>query len=101
MRKITYPAVLEPNSSGGYSVYFPDLPGCISAGESEEDARRSAAEALSLHLWSMETDGDEIPPPSENPEIDPETEPCFKVVPVTAYPDMIGTGVDITSLPQP
>lgn len=38
MRKLTYPAVLEPAGGGAYSVYFPDLPGCISYGKDFETA---------------------------------------------------------------
>ena len=56
MRKVSYPAVFEP-SGEGYGVYFPDLPGCISYGDSYEDAQRAAAEALGLHLYGMEKDG--------------------------------------------
>ena len=32
MRKLTYLAIFEPTEDGAYSVYFPDLPGCISWG---------------------------------------------------------------------
>ena len=52
MRKITYLAVFESIESG-YSVYFPDLPGCVSYGESFEDAQKQAAEALGLHIYGM------------------------------------------------
>jgi len=58
--KITYLAVFEPTGTG-YSVYFPDLPGCVSYGEDYEEARKQAAEALWLHIYGAEKDGDEIP----------------------------------------
>ena len=48
----------------GVHVVFPDLPGCITFGADEEEAVRMAREALSLHLYGMEQDGDEIPQPS-------------------------------------
>ena len=67
MRKLTYLAILEPTKKG-YSVYFPDLPGCISCGEDFEDAQKQAADALGLHIYGMEKDGDEIPVPAKNPE---------------------------------
>lgn len=51
-------------------VYFPDLPGCISCGDSTEEAIEMAKEALSLHLYGMENDGDEIPVPSAVSEIE-------------------------------
>ena len=48
----------------GISVTFPDLPGCVSHGENEEEAIKCAKEALALHMWGMEQDGDPIPDPS-------------------------------------
>ena len=52
MRKLTYLAVFEPTEDG-YSVYFPDLPGCISVGSDFEDARRQATDALGLHVYVL------------------------------------------------
>ncbi len=46
-----------------YGVSLPDFPGCISAGESLDDALRQAAEALAFHVAGMEEDGLPIPPP--------------------------------------
>lgn len=47
-----------------YYILFPDLPGCTTQGYMEEEALVCAKEALSLHLYGMEDDGDEIPEPS-------------------------------------
>lgn len=47
----------------GISVEFPDLPGVFTCGESEEEAFQNASEALGLHLFGLEEDGDEIPQP--------------------------------------
>ena len=88
MRKLTFLGVFEPCEDGGYSVYFPDLPGCASAGVDLEDSQRHAADAINLHLYGMERDGDPIPEPSKTPAIDPETEPGYLVSPVTVYPDI-------------
>ena len=88
MRKLTFIGVFEPCDDGGYSVYFPDLPGCVSAGEDLETSQRNAAEALNLHIYGMERDGDIIPRPSNTPIIDPETEPGYLVSPVTIFPDI-------------
>lgn len=93
MRKISYPAVFEP-SGEGYSVYFPDLPGCISYGNSFEEAQSEAADALGLHLYGMEKDGEEIPAPSQNPEVDPETAPGYLVSLVTVFPDIVRNELD-------
>ncbi len=88
MRKVSYPAVFEP-SGDGYGVYFPDLPGCISYGDSYEDAQRAAAEALGLHLYGMEKDGEAIPAPSKNPKIDEATAPGYLVSLVTVFPEVV------------
>ncbi|PKM44564.1 MAG: pilus assembly protein HicB [Firmicutes bacterium HGW-Firmicutes-8] len=56
-----FPAVFDPCEEGGYCITFPDLPGCITEGNTLEEAYRMAKEAATLHLWSMEDDGDKIP----------------------------------------
>lgn len=56
-----YAAILEKGKEGGYGVYFPDLPGCVSGGDTMEEAMRDAKEALLLHLYGMEEDGEKFP----------------------------------------
>ena len=58
-----YPAIFDYEEDG-ISISFPDLPGCFSSGDNDEDAIRSAKEALSLHVYSMEEDKDIIPNPT-------------------------------------
>ena len=53
----------------GVSVEFPDLPGCRPCAESIDEAVENAREALGLHLWGMEQDGETIPEPSAIKEI--------------------------------
>ena len=53
----------------GISVYYPDLDGCVSFGEDEQQAFYNAKEALTLHLYGMEQDNDPIPPPSKIKDI--------------------------------
>lgn len=65
-----YIAILEYSESGTIGVYFPDLPGCVSAADTTEKAIESAKEALSLHLYGMEEDGEEIPAPSDLTKIE-------------------------------
>jgi predicted RNase H-like HicB family nuclease len=48
--------VLEPSEEGGYTVYAPSLPGCISEGESKEEALVNIREAIELYLESVEDD---------------------------------------------
>ena len=85
MQNLTYLAVFEP-STDGYSIYFPDLPGCISFGNDLEDAAHMAAEAASLHVYSLECDHEELPVPSTSlPREDTEGN---IVMPVTIHPDL-------------
>ena len=53
----------------GISIEFPDLPGCYPFADSTDEAIHNAKEAMGLHLWSMEKDGDEIPTPSKLDDI--------------------------------
>jgi predicted RNase H-like HicB family nuclease len=65
-----YIALFEAVDGGeGYGVVFPDFPGCISAGETWEEAVRMAHEALAGHVALMERDRDTIPAPRTLSEI--------------------------------
>ncbi len=44
--------VLESQEEGGYTVYVPSLPGCISQGETYDEAIENIKEAIGLHLES-------------------------------------------------
>jgi predicted RNase H-like HicB family nuclease len=46
--------VLEASEEGGYTVYVPSLPGCISEGETEEEALVNIREAIELYLEPVE-----------------------------------------------
>mgnify|MGYP000018976300 FL=1 len=48
--------VLEASDEGGYTVYVPSLPGCISEGETVEEALRNIQEAIELYLEPVEDD---------------------------------------------
>lgn len=48
--------VLEPSDEGGYTVWVPSLPGCISEGETAEEALASIREAIDLYLEPVEDD---------------------------------------------
>ena len=48
--------ILEPSDEGGYTVYAPSLPGCISEGESVEEALENIKEAIELYLEPVEDD---------------------------------------------
>lgn len=48
--------VLEPSEEGGYTATVPSLPGCISEGETREEALRNVEEAVRLYLEPVEDD---------------------------------------------
>jgi predicted RNase H-like HicB family nuclease len=48
--------VLEPSDEGGYTVYVPSLPGCISEGDNVQDALANIEEAIGLYLEPVEDD---------------------------------------------
>ena len=48
--------VLEPSEEGGFTVYVPSLPGCLSEGNSMEDALANIQEAIELYLEPVEDD---------------------------------------------
>ncbi len=48
-----YTAVFEPEKVGGYSVIIPALPGCISQGETFEEALKNITEAAELYLEDL------------------------------------------------
>jgi predicted RNase H-like HicB family nuclease len=59
-----YPAIIEGDAASGYSVFFPDLPGCTSGGATLQAAALNAEEALSGHIELMLEDGERVPEPS-------------------------------------
>lgn len=48
--------VLEPSEDGGFTVYVPSLPGCISEGNTRDEALDNIQEAIDLYLESVEDD---------------------------------------------
>lgn len=58
-----YLIVLEKTGTG-FSTYAPDLPGCVSTGESEEAAISNMREAIAFHLEGLEEEGLPVPAPS-------------------------------------
>ncbi|MEA3459716.1 MAG: type II toxin-antitoxin system HicB family antitoxin [Chloroflexota bacterium] len=48
--------VLEPSDEGGYTIYVPSLPGCISEGDTVEEALANIQEAVELYLEPVEED---------------------------------------------
>ena len=48
--------VLEPSEEGGYTAVVPTLPGCLSEGETREEALANVQEAIALYLEPIEDD---------------------------------------------
>jgi predicted RNase H-like HicB family nuclease len=71
---IRYIALFHTSPDGGWGVMFPDFPGCISAGDTYEEAMKSGMEALSGHVALMRADGDPIPTPRSLESIRAEAE---------------------------
>ncbi len=69
-----YIALIHKDGDSDFGVSFPDLPGCVTAGATLDEARDLAAEALAFHLEGLEQDGEAIPEPSslESVMADPE-----------------------------
>ena len=56
---VAYAVIHE--EAGHYGISFPDFPGCISSGDSAEDACRRGADTLTFHVAGMIEDGDPLP----------------------------------------
>ena len=48
--------VLDPSDEGGFTAYVPSLPGCISEGDSREEALQNIREAIDLYLEPVDDD---------------------------------------------
>lgn len=66
----TYTIVLDPDSDdGGYTVTVPALPGCITQGDTVEQCRDRAQEAIAVHLDGLRRDGLPIPDERDHPQL--------------------------------
>jgi len=82
---ISYPAVFEHDAEDDtYNVSFPDLPGCFTFGDTLEEAKMNAEEALSAYLESIDSRRLKIPESSEQKgknvfNIEPEAKVGFAI----------------------
>jgi len=65
-KEYRYTAVFEPAEEGGYVVTVPALPGVVTEGDSLEEARAMAADAIRCYLESLQKDGLPIPAGERN-----------------------------------
>ena len=56
--------VIEKAKDGSFSAYVPDLPGCVSCGDSPEEVKRDIQEAIRLHIESLRSHQEPVPPPT-------------------------------------
>jgi len=101
MAIVYFPAIVETGDEPGYSVFFPDLPGLASAGDSEQAAARNAEEALRGHLELMVEEGLAIPEPSalDRIEHDPEVREAARILVRAVVPSERVLRVNVT-LPE-
>lgn len=72
MMKLEYPVVIAPLSEmdgGGFSALVPDLPGCVSDGETPEEAITNVQDAIAAWMEAAKDMGRPIPAPSRNLQI--------------------------------
>jgi predicted RNase H-like HicB family nuclease len=56
--------VIYEKGPTSWGAYVPDLPGCVAAGETQEEVRELIEGAINLHLRGMREDGEPIPEPT-------------------------------------
>jgi predicted RNase H-like HicB family nuclease len=59
---------------GAYGISFPDLPGCVSAGDTLQEVARNAEEALQMHVDAMIDEGMPVPEPRALDQIEADSE---------------------------
>ena len=61
MKALSYKIMLRKEPEGGYTVTVPSLPGCVTYGDTIEEAIEMAKEAIELYIESLKEHGEEIP----------------------------------------
>ena len=64
MDKLYYPAIMHPEETGGYSVWLPDIGGCVSQGETLPEAVENIKDALGLYYEDAGDGNSVLPAPS-------------------------------------
>ncbi|MFH0775010.1 MAG: type II toxin-antitoxin system HicB family antitoxin [bacterium] len=68
MKVLNYKILLKKEPEGGYTVIVPTLAGCVTYGETIEEAIKMAKEAIELYIESLKAQGEEIPTEEETLE---------------------------------
>ncbi|MDH4207712.1 MAG: type II toxin-antitoxin system HicB family antitoxin [Anaerolineae bacterium] len=61
MKLLSYRILLRQEPEGGYTVIVPSFPGCVTYGDTVEEAIEMAKEAIELYIESLKEHGEEIP----------------------------------------
>jgi len=64
---LDFNVIFEPEKKGGYSVYVPELPGCVTQGKTFEVAQKMAKEAILVYLEELSARDEVIPDARERP----------------------------------
>lgn len=62
-----YLVILEKGDTS-FGAYVPDLPGCVSVGETKEEALDLIREAIEMHIESLRENGEDVPEPHSSVE---------------------------------
>ena len=65
-----YVAIIEDSGEDDVSLWFPDLPGCISGGDAVDEALENAPEALAFYAQELTADGRQLSPPRTRAELE-------------------------------
>ena len=63
---LKYDVIFEEQPDGGYTITVPSLSGCISEGDTFEQAKENITDAIKLYLEDLDADGEEIPVRNSN-----------------------------------
>jgi antitoxin HicB len=67
MRRLEYPVLISPfaEDGGGFLATVPDLPGCMSHGETSEEAITNVQDAIAARIEAAQDRGHPVPKPSK------------------------------------
>jgi predicted RNase H-like HicB family nuclease len=73
--QMRYTVILQREADGGYVATVPTLPGCVSQGDTREEALKNVEEAIGLYLEDVEAAGESIPVETERTFVEVKTGP--------------------------
>ena len=59
-----YAVIIEKAPDGSFSAFVPDLPGCVSCGDSRDEVQSAIQEAIRWHIDSLQMHGEAVPEPT-------------------------------------